>query len=458
MATILELMNIIADDIQHTFEELIKLILHKTIKPFINPIHPNSRIIYNPITGRNERGYLGASADVNVNQYIYQLTNECLGWVGNYVANFKANSKYIKASFPQRFPAPNNRNRYLTKTRVAYNINNHSIIDGVPIPVGKNEQVMSSFHNFISSLNERNMVSIISNRRSYDTYFCDISYSDCYRELEHIGRDIIDQTDPLIPPPISARMSTAIFRVKLYDLEQNLTNLSALYPDIYNAYIELIKIINSQPRSNIKWVIELIATLTYRRWFDIPENQKITFIEILGEEFIRGINANELATILLQSGLPEILIRTCYMYSLLKMLFIVFGYNKLIPKIVTDPIIIDNGIEIETIQEVDNCIVECDTDCEPVNKCIYDIIKLFNDLYPTIGELMGGSDTFPPECHEIKCDEIPPNYDCLVTIPEYLWRFNDYSYCQHLDYVNSKIVRNSLHSKITNTVRYLNNF
>ena len=180
------------------------------------------------------------------------------------------------------------------------------------------------------------------------------------------------------------------------------------------------------------------------------------------------------------------------------MLFIVFGYSKLIP-VVTDRCSTEThaqyqdrlkkhlekyrgasfrrgderDINIGTSYDnpcdndkqcIDNnscpdlCPPEpCKPECEPVDPCIYDFIKLFGDLYPTLVGLMGGTEVFPPECIEVNCNNIPANYDCLAALPEYLWRFNDYSYCRHLEYTSSKQLHNALATKVNAKAKYLQN-
>ena len=373
------------------------------------------------------------------------------------------------------------------------------------------------------------MQTVIANKKASFSYTADVPYSHSFKQLESIGRDIIDQTDPSIEGSNSAKMSTAMLRVKLYSLDKALADLSVDHPCIFEDYIQMLRIINSIPRNKMVWVINLIALLSFQSWENVPPQQQKSYIDALGEDFICAFNSNELVTILLQSDSAEVILTGSYLYSLLKMLFIVFGYSKLVP-IVTDtcsnnereayreklrkhfekyrgaffrrgddreveyvekpckhcpdscrtapcskPYIKpcdDNGSicqnnnsipetleQVETVRprnemhlgESSNCI----PDCEPVNPCIYDVIKLFGDLYPTLIGLMGGTEVFPPECIEVSCNDIPPNYDCLSSLPEYLWRFNDFSYCRHLEYVNSRMVRNALSAKVNAKARYL---
>jgi hypothetical protein len=316
-------------------------------------------------------------------------------------------------------------------------------------------------------------------------------------------------------------------------LEDALSVLSVENPSIYDAYIEMLRIINSIPRNKMVWVINLIAALTYQRWGDLQRNQKQTYLEILSDDFISAFNDNELITILLQSDNSELILTGSYLYPIVKMLFIVFGYSKLVP-IVTDSCnesnqeirkdrvrkhlekykgasyrrgdardmmiyeddpqmnsqmnsqmnpqmnptqwseryIDERGNPMRVVNR--NIVIDGDkdgydpllsdgeeilevyhADPEPIDQSIYDYIKLFGDLYPTLIGLMGGTESFPPEAIEIGCNDIPPTYDYLATVPEYLWRFNDYSYCRYLEYISSRQLGYALSAKVNSKARYL---
>ena len=129
-------------------------------------------------------------------------------------------------------------------------------------------------------------------------------------------------------------MSTSVFRMRLGLLETALNALHINSPDIYESYIEMILILNAVPRANMVWVINLIGTLTFQTWNNLPVPQQQPFIKILGQDFIDAFVGNTLITILLQANMPKLILTSAYLYSLLKMLFIVFGYNKLTPTIV----------------------------------------------------------------------------------------------------------------------------
>ena len=489
MATIPERMKTISRHIQQTFEELMKLLLRKTLRPAVNPLGANTKVVYNRCRRRYERGLIGSTPEDNINKYIYLITHESLGWTDDSLANFRVLPKFIKNSnVPQRFPAgyANLRNTLLSKSNVAFSdqeIRTNNLTGRMP--------ALTQYKNFLSLLSSKSMQSVIANKNASFSYSADIPYTHSFRQLESVGRDIIDQTDPVIGGLESSKMSTSMLRAKLYILDKSLADLSVEHPDIFEAYIEMLRIINSVPRSRMIWVINLIALLSFQSWDNVSPQQQKTYIEALGEDFISAFNSNELITILLQGGSSETILTSSYLFSVIKMLFIVFGYSKLVP-LITDSCpdsgrraIRDKykkhldryrGAFFRRGEEHDetnpdqnnpdelpaydprrdpNSIDNRAPDCDPVDPCIYDYIKLFGDLYPTLIGLMGGTEVFPPECIEVDCKNIPPDYNGLTSLPEYLWRFNDFSYCKHLDYVNARQIKNALASKVCAKAKYL---
>ena len=498
MSTIPETMKLISRNIQYSFEELIKLLIRKTLRPALNPLNPNTNIVYNNYRGRYERGFIRSSIDDNINKYSYIMTHESLGWTEETLVNFKTMAKFIKNNLPMRFPAGNALiyNVIKPKSKVAFTSH------------GTGDATFTPYKKFISVLVSNNINNIIANKQASSTYTTDVPYSSAFKELEMIGQDIIDQTDPCICSSDSAAMSTSMLRAKLHNLELSLAELSVNHPTIYDAYIEMLRIMNSFPRNKIVWVINLVAALTYQRWDCLPVNKQNAYLDALGEEFISIFIDNELITILLQSDTSELILSCSYLYPLLKMLFIAFGYSKLVPCVTdfktnndmnknnfnkhlekyqgafsrrgrnkeivceentnifpdyqwTENLIDDNGQEIQVVNrniaippndyhsDFDDSIVE------PVDQCIYNYIKLFGDLYPTLIELMGGIEEFPPETIKIACDDIPPTYECLSSLPQYLWRYNDYSYCRYLEHISSKQLGNALNAKINSKLKYL---
>lgn len=425
MTTIADKIKIISNDIQNTSEELIKLTIRKTLRPILNQVNSNNSIRYNSFLGKYERGYMGSASDDIVNKYSYVLTRDCIGWTENNVTNFKILAKFIKNNYTSSLPT--NYGKIHTALLVKRSKNEKQST------VNKFTPAFSSYKNLINYLTAKNIQSLLSNKAAY-IYTYDMPYTDSFKQLESIGHDIINQTDPSISESEAAKLSTCALRAKLHNLETNLTHLLASNPSIYMSYIKMVTLINSIPRHNIIWLINLISNLSFQNWDKLEDTQKKLYKKMLGENFILEFNANELITILLQSDNSELIIRSSYLYSLLKMLYIVFGFSEIKP-------IIDLGDKKET--------------CEPLDHCIYEYIKLFGDLYPTIVSILGGTLNFPPENCKVTCEEIPQNYNILTNIPEFLWRFNIFSYCKYIQYIAEKQVGNALQTKINNKTKYL---
>jgi hypothetical protein len=471
MSTIPGTVDKISTDIQNVFEQMMKLILRKTLRPTLNPLKPNDKIIYNPYTKKYERQFVGASPDEHITNYNYQMTSDCLGWSGDYITSFKLTGKFIKNSFPTRHPGNINKNAKLTNVLLAYN--SRALADSKADPI-------NSFRTTMETLMGRTMLNTVSNNRGEFVYNTDVSYTDCWKQLNSIGQDIINQTDASIPANDSAKMSTSFLRIKLFTLDQDLFNFSLTNKPIYESYVNMVSTINYLPRELIPWIINLIATLTYQSWDELTPTQQSKYISELGEEFINRFNSNQLITILLQSNRPELILTSSYLYSLLKMLFVTFGYNDLENPPTTYNSEFTTLVRSSVVQSHQNkikpnvnmippnfgilknfpnepCIT---TNClqgsaPPFNECTLQFIKTFCELYPSITQFMGGCQCLPEHYTQLNCASIPPNYNDLVCIDDYLWRYLDYSYCAYTDIVSSKIVTNSLNTKIDDKVRYL---
>lgn len=484
MSTIPLTMKSISQDIHAAFEDLMKLLLRKSLRPTLNPLGPNARIIYNNAKCRYERGFVGCNSDDIVNKYSYLMTHDTLGWVGEILSNFKVIAKFIKNSTQSQSAlsktiCPNKCTPCSTKSIISLQRKKRSsCLDDCSQP--------AHFNSFLSFLASKSIPTVIANKIGAFTYTADIIYTDSIKPLESIGADIINQTDNSISASDSAKMSTSMLRVKLYNLDKTLGDFSVAHDQIFDAYVDMIRLINSLPRNKTIWIINLIGVLSYQSWRDLNLEQKESYADALGSEFILGFNSNQLVTILLQSGYSELIITSSYIYSLLKMLFIVFGFSKLTPKIINYPLIkLDNPNKLQKHFdyyrgaglrrpgdniEQDDLFTETESEInesnyetfdptsmstsEPVDPAIYDYIRGFADLYPTILGLMGGTEVFPPEI-EVSCEDIPPSYENLSSLPEYLWRFNDYSYCKYINSINSRQMNNALANKINSKIKYL---
>lgn len=513
MTTIPDTVENICKKIQTVFEELIKLLIRKTVNPVTNNLGQN-RIVYNLNTCRYERGHVGKSSGDKINKYSYQITKDSLGWTDEIFANFKMTAKIIKSNTVKRFPA-STKNHNIAKQNskivfVGSGSNTGSKLNSRSKSYSSinRTKILNQYNDFIKNITSRNIGNILSNNNGAYIYVTSIPYSKSFRKLESIGKDIINQSDSSIPLHDSMKMSTSQLRLELHELENMLANFSVEYPDIYDSYVEMIRIINSVPKNKINRVANLIATLEYVRWEDVSPRIQSLYINSLGEEFIDMLMSNILVTVLLQSNSSQLIFSASYLYPLLKMLFVVFGYSRLVP-VVPDVGCDKNRYVAKTknkIQKYQNAIMRKDNitfknddkfndysmydtasesvserndennvnntnyledlngsvefvnrkpDPEPFDQSIYDFIKIFGNFYPTIIGLMGGTEEFPPEHIEVECNNIPDNYDCLKTLSTCLWRYNDFSYCRYLEYKRSKQIDRAVNFKINEKVKYL---
>uniref|UniRef100_A0A6C0C950 Uncharacterized protein n=1 Tax=viral metagenome TaxID=1070528 RepID=A0A6C0C950_9ZZZZ len=413
MSTIPGTIKKIASDIQYTSGELIKLLLQKSMKP---PLYPNTHI--------NAIG-----------KYTYYLSNECLGWTDNIITSFKVTPKPIKQ-------------HNLNKLPVAFSPRERIALDEA---LASNDYIPTAYRLFTEFVDPQSIMEIIANQKFANTYTCSVLYTDSWKQLTSIGEDIVDQTDPEISMFNTARMSTAKLRVNLFTLERDLRYLADRYPEMYFSYISMILLINSVDQSDMEWVIYLIGNLSFISWDQFTPVTQGRFINVLGDDFIDAFLSNELITVLLQAGVGELILTSSYMYSLLKMLYVVFGYNEFIIKAIITPC--DIFIDKTNCPVLDNMPPNVKG-----NECIYDFIDIFYDMYPTINELIVGSMDVPLECELVSCATIPPFYFGLESIPQYLWRFGTFSYCAYKDYVASKIKFNSVGTNINNKINLMETF
>lgn len=486
MTTISDQIRLISNDIQETFEELIKLVIRKSIPPGLNRITPKP--VYNPFTGMNEQGLVvGCNGDC-INKYTYKITNRALGWTEDQIISFRMNAKFAKTA-DNIYPSIKNPNQY----RSCRSLNANSPLPiglTVPADINPTEVFKYMMDNIFA-----NTISRSCGEYADPNFDVDATYSDIWKQLNAVGVDIINQTDMSILPGESARMSTAMLRARLYNLERTLSNFNQYFPQMYESYINMVTMINSLSKEKIVWYINLIGVLSYKRWEDLNNIEKSKFTKELGIEIIERTDANELITILIQSGSPELILTGSYLYPLLKMLFVVFGFNNIEPVIenincenlltadrlqslqpyfdrnagsrLLRPRIIDEDTISEMSSEsltrsfstdtnISSCSTTTSNQMEPLDPTVYEFVKIFCTIYPTLTSFMG-CDNLPGENRKIICNMIPRNYNNLCCILEFLWRYFDYSYCKYINYVNSRVVTNALQSKITSKVRYLRN-
>jgi len=421
MSNVEDDLKIISRDIQNAFEELIRLLLRKTLKPVLNQISPRTKKIKNNFLDRYERGYLGSCSEDKIGNYCYILTHDCLGWVDDNINNFKIVPKFIKNTQTQSYGK--NNNRLNLKSRISAG--------------DKTCRLRTDYQNLIELINTRNVQNLIASGKNALSYHCGISYKDCFKNLQSIGYDIINQTDPSIPPQTSMKLSTSMLRSKLYRLDQNLAKLEKA-GSVYDDFVKMILTINSVPKGKIIWIINLLSVLSFQKWGVVKLETQQTYYKTLGEDVIEKILQNNLIQHLIKMDKCELILKCAYLYSLLKMLFVVFGFGKITPIVLLDTV----DSYPENINERRKSMLRRGQDnkikgqmiefCEKIYPADYDFINLFDQIYPNILCIMGGSKKFPPENLKIYSEDVPRQYNDLDKIPQYLWRYHDYSYCQYL--------------------------
>lgn len=466
MSTIVDTIANISGLVQRSFSELTKLVLRKTIRPTLNPLGRNTKVVYNAYTGQYERGFVGYDPSDSVNKYLYQMDSSTIGWKGDNLVSFKMSPK--TASNPMFNPGQ------------ARSPNYPLPVNPIPLSLGGSGLKSTSFRILIEKIAAQSATATIINRKSAYTYMCNMAYSDTFQQLNQIGQDILNQTDPAVSPQDSSRMSTALLRVELFNLERTLADMLSNYPELYASMLDMVRIINSLDSTNTQSIISLIGTLSVVDWSSLSLTQQEIYINRLGQDFITDFNANEMIAILIKSPVPELIITTSYYYSLQKMLYVVFGYNKIIPSLFStiDPLVnpadlvpsvsiqrytynkmgafITRGtLATSTPQNVGlPSATVYQPDCTPPSQSTYDFIKAFGDLYPLIIQTMGAFD-FPTPCQGLLCVNIPANYTDLVDLPQFLLRFAEKAYCTYLSIIDTKLIASSVGVTIDDRIRYL---
>ena len=501
MSTIPELVRTVSNDIQETFDELIKLVIRKTVPPAFNRTSAPS--IFNPFTGLNEPGLVvGCNSDL-INKYTYRITNRALGWTDDQIISFRMTARFANST-DNIYQAPRNKGSccpspYRSCRALAARTPFPAGIE-VPSDLNPTEVFKYIMENIFAS-NYMNLPAGVTNPK----FDIDATYSDIWKQLNSIGVDIINQTDISILPEQSARMSTAMLRARLYNLEMALGNFARYHAQMYDNYIAMVTQVNSLTTDKLVWLINLIGALSFQRWEDINRVEQAKFIRELGADFIKKFECNQLITILIQSGSSELILTASYLYPLQKMLFVVFGFNQIEPIIenLNSPDLMSNDrlqalqpyfdrnagarlLRAQVLEDDDNAsvasfesvleslteqsVMSDVTDISeisrssriteplmPLNPNVYEFVRIFCSIYPTITSIMGGCNNLPDENRTIVCSMIPRNYNNLCCIYEFLWRYFDYSYCKYINHINSRIVTNVLKSRINSKVRYLQN-
>lgn len=425
----------IGEKIQLAYNPLIQLVLTKQLLPVLSPTKVDQKTIFNPNTRMNQTIYTRPDPSHHVSKYNYKLTNKCIGWENDVISTIWFKNKIIKTTPPQRIPTVLVQKK--SNVLIAYNktdqINQTTITKGI-----------KSILNIIIGENVKTNITNLKSSNEYNSF---IPYKDVFGTLREIGEDILEQSDTDINPNVSLRMSTGNLRVSLTFLEEALSNLEECR---YQQFVEMNRIINSIDQSNVHVLNSFLSVLTYTPWNTLQPNEVLYYTDVFGQEFLDAFNSNQLITDLLMVQRPDLIILNSYMYTLSKLLFIVFGYETL-----------TQIVPVGTLSTVPSTDLNqtCQDPCnEPNGCCNFDYIDNFCAFYPTICCFIGKSGpTQGCGCREVDCSTIPANYNELTTINTMLWRWYDYSYCQFLIDVYAKRVPNATILKINSKTAYLSN-
>ena len=406
MDTVPQAMNKISDNIRKIATSMIKYIASRTIGKRAHQI-PLSRC-------PNKTSY-SKSIEDKINGYIYTISTDSIGWNSDSYINFNFTSKLAAKSINCGCG-----NRGKTKTNNTRGSRN-------------NNSKITFISDGPETLRDSSVAKMILNNRAADNHASTIPYHVALEILTNLGESIIDETDPSLSRCESSSLPTAPIRALLHDLDINLSQLSQQRVNIYRDYIEMVKLVNSVDQKYIGTVQELILNVKEGKIRDTESKLFKVYAKYLGDKYMTDFMSNELINILIQSGNHDLIIQTSHLFSILKMLFTVFGYSKLEPNVVE--YVNDEEYICNESEEVK--IIHKNGDISPVNQHIYQYIRMFAELYPTLIGLMGGTDNFPPEFIQITKSDIPENFMHLSSLPEFLWRYNDYSYCIYLDLIES---------------------
>lgn len=386
MTTLIETLQHITKQVQNVFNELNTLWLQRYVGPILQNRHK-----------------CGKNTLINhASRYYYTINEKSLGWTFDNVLSFNMKYKVPQIKSARKHDAQ------------------------IPKPIRMED-----------------LQHMLKNPHMDATHFyneCNLPYDACLFHLEDIGGHIIDQTEPTLTVEESAAMSTAQLRTLLTELDHMIGRFSEQYMDMYTHYLQLIKSLNNIDVKQRYSMIQLIRLLFNHRWNELLPRQQTHFKQVFGETWINQLTTNPLFVILVQSYTPELVFEIGYLFPLLKMLFMVFGYSRLTPSIVESTAIEPEFVTTRTryahqMEEVtyERLIHdELPHEIIPVDASIYAFIQLFGEMYPILSGLMGGTEEFPPEHIKVRCEDIPSSYADLMTLPQYLWRFNDYAYCQML--------------------------
>jgi hypothetical protein len=435
----------IADNIQASFEELIKQVLMKNLRPVLTPNGNNLKSVYNPNIGRNQLTYTNCDPSRNINNYHYRLTYRCIGWTGNFITNFDAKPRSMKGQNRSNSTNITMIGRNASTVPVTYNDRSHNNIN-------------QNFDTLVYLILENSMLRKITNKEGDSNYNTNVRFSDIFKFLSLIGEDIVAETDPSLSNQESARLKTAMLRYQLGELEASLESLDSF---VFRHYVKMVHTINKVKRIELPELITLLGQLNFTSWYNLSPGEREYYTQTLGNEFITEFLENKLIMFLLEKERADLILTSSYLFSLSKMLFIVFGFDANAPIVVNFESQSQSQCQSHCQRErVDNYAKKHrkrGLSDDFIDIDYYDYIEIFYYFYPTLCDIINGCDCGCESClnNEINCADIPRNFDCLSDICQMIWRYYDFSYCLYLQSIYTKVVPYNVNRHINIQTKYL---
>lgn len=387
-----EILNLIElnKSIQTLYNSLMEHMITKQIRPVLNPLK-RDKIKEEGLN--TNKIYFALSPDQNVKNYYYRMFSRTLGWTNTNMTSFYVISKTTHRgtkSLKQR-------------DMILIPYNNDSI--QLRIRQDQNADAVNQLYLY------NNIISKISNNSNQSVYMTDVKFNELFKFLNFLRDDIIlDLSNKKVKTIHKLLTGVLISHMKNLNITLGNCNL--------NSYAELIAIMNSLDSTKTKSILRLLSVLKYKKWesYNVPavnntllnEEEMQYFVEELGTTFLNRFFSNSLILKLLEEKMGELIILVSYIYSLLKMLYIVFGFY------------LENT----------------------------DYIELFKSMFPNIVMLMNNNNN---NNVIMNCTTEQTTYENNLTIKQMLCTFYTYSKTEQINSIQTQITEIDIDNEIRKT-------
>ena len=216
---------------------------------------------------------------------------------------------------------------------------------------------------------------------------------------------------------------------------KSLSELEKLFAELFtydsSNFLEMVKLVNSIQKKDIDVLIRFISSLSENgEWDSIDEKE--LYQNIFGVKFLNMFFTNPLIMKLIELKMEQLILTSSYVFTLLKVLFIVFGFSKMTPTVAVENMSLN---------------------LPEVNKIIVVSVKLYGEMFPHLVSIIGGTDGYFSYVPNMQIKE---SFDGLTTISEFIWHFYYFSYGTYIIYLSTIKKTASINAKINNKIKYLN--